>query len=172
MDASVLEEAITDWHRLGNPRELPCEEILRLRCYLNSQSLPLFFEKTPNKSVGYLPHHVKTVNYFVVYAHQLRYWEYVDRMLSDILVFGMNDVSLRAEEVLRRPLTPEEIVEVGHTLLVNLSAADLLSMIASIRDDPLDAERIIREHVVAVFVRDQAHPSGTPRASSASVAYV
>ena len=139
MDADVLERAITDWHRLGNPRELPCDEILRLRCYLNAP---------PRQA--YLPHHLKTVGDFMFYALQVRFWQYVDRMLADIIRYRMNEISLRAEELLRRPLLPEEVVSVGHTCLV--SAPKDLSLVEAVLAQPERMEYHLRERAVCMFM--------------------
>ena len=133
MDADVLEHVIVDWHRLGHRCELPCDEILRLRCYLNA----------PPRH-AYLPHHLKTVNSFLFYALQVRFWQYVDRMLEDILRYGMNEIALRVEEMLCRPLKPEEVVFVGHTSLV--SSATRSSTVREILANPENLDGLLLEH--------------------------
>jgi len=147
MDADVLEEAITDWHRLGHAHALPCEEILRLRCYLNA----------PPRRATYLPHHLKTVKLFTFYALQLRFWQYVDRMLADIIRYGMNEISLRAEELLRRPLLPEEVIWVGHRCLVDVPKSSPV-VVEAILADPAKLESVLREHTARRFVNSQSGP--------------
>lgn len=109
MNVSDVEEAVTDWHRFGFQNELPYVYLCRLHLFFH-----MFYDEK------YLTYHLRTVDYFPIYAHQIKYWRFIGAELNKLCETGTNGTVNKIEKRLRLKLNPTERLRYGHVLLVTI----------------------------------------------------
>lgn len=109
MNMEIVEEIVTDWHRIGHQSELPWTHLRRLIEY---------FRRFPNDT--YVTYHLKTVLYFIDDTLQVQYWIII-RVLLDELCRSQSNAIIRAiQREFAVHLSDEQCIYYGHILVVSL----------------------------------------------------
>ena len=109
MNAHVVEELITDWHRLGHRTAIPCKYIDILHRYFT-----IFQNET------YVTFYIKTITYFENENLQMSYWNLVHTLLYQLESCASNIVIRKIESTHDVSLSTADLIYFGHCMVVEL----------------------------------------------------
>lgn len=109
MNADIVEEIVTDWHRFGNHDGVPWTHLSRLISY---------FKRFPTDK--YSTYHLKTAIYFIDYTIQVEYWIVIRILLEELSRVETNIIVRTIEDNIKRSLSAKDRIYYGHVILVDL----------------------------------------------------